>query len=63
MFMKISAILHKKRYWIPVWYDVPDGASLDVALTHKNYSEDAGASEQDFLVTLAWMDNFGVSAV
>ena len=42
---------------IAAWYNVADGTTLDISLTHKNYEDDVGASEQDFDITVSWMDN------
>ena len=53
----ITYVATARKAGIANWYDVIDGESLDVNLTHKNYSEDVGASEQNFAVNIAWMDN------
>ena len=42
---------------VTTWYNVADGTSLDISLTHKNYEQDVGASQQDFNITVSWMDN------
>lgn len=41
------------------WYNVIDGQAngMDVNLTHKNYLDDIGSSQQNFAITVSWLDN------
>lgn len=44
---------------IASWYTKVDGKDngLDIGLTHSNYKDDVGQAQQDFAITLNWMDN------